>query len=188
MTETTPPTAAEYWDAHWRAGRRYRPFDEREADVLRRQAGPGAGRPALDLGCGEGDLAAHLLDLGYAVTAVDWAPTAVAAARRRHPGLDVRRMDVTGDEVTALPHPAYALITCRLLFRWIPDKPAFLARVRALLAPGGLFWVGTPVHDPARGERRDWELGPAETELLTADWSRVDQEDLDGYRCFALRP
>jgi hypothetical protein len=51
-----------------------------------------------------------------------------------------------------------------------------------------VFWVGTSVHDPARGERRDWELDPAETELLTADWSRVDQEDLDGYRCFALRP
>ncbi|MGX1886880.1 hypothetical protein [Streptomyces sp. NPDC055287] len=48
-------TAEAYWDPLWRAGRRYRRFDRNEAEHLHQQAGQGRGRPALDIGCGEGD-------------------------------------------------------------------------------------------------------------------------------------
>ncbi|MFF9815491.1 class I SAM-dependent methyltransferase [Streptomyces sp. NPDC014006] len=189
MSDGNTSTAAQYWEPVWRSGRRYRTIDDQEAAVLRRQVGQGAGRPALDIGCGLGELAARVHRLGYRVTAVDCAPTAVAGARLRHPELDVRQLDFSaGDPAGLLPHHAYALITCRLVFRWMPDKPAFLARVRALLAPGGVFWVGTSIHDPSHGEPHPWQLTPGETELLTADWSRVDTEDLDGYHCLALRP
>jgi 2-polyprenyl-3-methyl-5-hydroxy-6-metoxy-1,4-benzoquinol methylase len=188
MTDGTASMPADHWEPVWQSGRRYRTIDDHEARTLRRQAGPGAGRPALDIGCGPGELAARVHRLGYRVTAVDCAPTAVAAARRRHPELDVRELDFTTHDLSGLPDPAYALITCRLVFRWIPDKPAFLARVRALLAPGGVFWVGTSINDPSRGAPHPWELTPADAELLTADWSRVDTEDLNGYQCLALRP
>jgi SAM-dependent methyltransferase len=38
---------------------------------------------ALDLGCGEGDNAVFLAQHGFAVTAVDFAPAAIAKARRK---------------------------------------------------------------------------------------------------------
>ncbi|MGW7282703.1 hypothetical protein ACWGIV_31385 [Streptomyces sp. NPDC054844] len=46
-------------------------------------------------------------------------------------------------------------------------KPGFLSRVRALLAPGGAFWVVTPVHDPSRETPRPWDCDASDVELLT---------------------
>ena len=52
---------------------------------------------AVDLGCGTGRQARYLADHGWSVTAVDYIPTAVAAARRRDPDNRVtwRVADVT---------------------------------------------------------------------------------------------
>jgi SAM-dependent methyltransferase len=47
---------------------------------------PEAGQRALVVGCGLGDDAEFLAQLGYRVTAFDVAPTAVAGARSRFPG------------------------------------------------------------------------------------------------------
>jgi SAM-dependent methyltransferase len=44
---------------------------------------PSTCRRILEVGCGTGDLAAHLLRDGYAVTAIDSDPECVAAARQR---------------------------------------------------------------------------------------------------------
>ncbi|MEV8311978.1 class I SAM-dependent methyltransferase [Streptomyces flavidovirens] len=184
----TAGTAEAYWDPLWRADRRYRRFDEEEAKHLRHHAGPGRGRPALDIGCGEGALVQHLHGLGFQAVGVDCAPAALATGQLCYPHLDLRRMDFEHDDLTLLPHTAYALVTCRLVYQWIPDKPAFLARVRQLLPPGGLFWVGTSVHDQTRGAAQAWELEAADAELLTTGWSRVDTMTAGNYRCFALRP
>jgi SAM-dependent methyltransferase len=52
---------------------------------------------AVDLGCGTGAQARHLAGLGWSVTAIDFIPAAVAAARRRDRGATVtwRVGDVT---------------------------------------------------------------------------------------------
>lgn len=50
----------------------------------------GRGKSALVVGCGTGDDAEFLAGLGFAVTGFDIAPTAIAAARRRHPDSTVR--------------------------------------------------------------------------------------------------
>ncbi|MFE7466522.1 class I SAM-dependent methyltransferase [Streptomyces sp. NPDC057499] len=179
-----------YWEPLWRSGRRYRSIDVPEREALYRQAGVGGGRPALDIGSGDGALVRALTDLGYRATGIDCAPGALSAARHEHPGLDFRHFDFGTDDPAGLPEPAFALITCRLVYPWVQDKPGFLARVRRLLAPGGVFWVATSVHRPRSGSAaRPWEVGAAEVELLAGTWSRADVTQLDeSYHCFALHP
>lgn len=46
---------------------------------------PPAGRATLDLGCGEGRVARDLSERGHRVTAVDSAPTLLAAAAKADP-------------------------------------------------------------------------------------------------------
>ncbi|MER6516701.1 class I SAM-dependent methyltransferase [Streptomyces sp. NPDC001553] len=186
---------ADYWEALWGGGRRYRHLDGAEARLMDERLGAGRGRRALDIGCGDGSLARHLHhERGYRTTGIDISPTAVelAASHDTRPGSGPawRCADITNGDLTTLPDPAYAVITCRLVYRWMDDKNAFLSRVRHLLAPGGLFWVVTEI----AGRREDTDplhslgISPAETELLTSGWSSVQTADLDVLRCFALRP
>ncbi|QES52114.1 class I SAM-dependent methyltransferase [Streptomyces venezuelae] len=158
--------------------------------------GPGHGRPALDIGCGAGTVARHLHhELGYRTTGVDCSPSAITLAAtldpRSGPGPVWRCLDITTADLAALPEAAFALITCRLVYRWMGNKPAFLDRVRKLLPPGGTFWVVTEITgrrtttDPAI---QGLGISPADAELLTEGWSVVRTADLDVLRCYALRP
>ncbi|GAA1878579.1 class I SAM-dependent methyltransferase [Streptantibioticus ferralitis] len=181
--------AATHWEPLWQEGRRYRPLDPWEEETLAHQAGLGRGRPALDVGCGEGALAWHLhRSLGYQVTALDCSPTALANAAAVHTGggVDFRLMDFETDDLDQLPYSGYALIACRLVYRWVPDKSAFLSRIRQLLAPGGVFWVATSLHHPQGGEAKPWELPEGDTKLLTTGWSEVHTRTVGNYCCYAL--
>jgi len=189
---TTTATAA-YWEPLWASGRRYRQLDVPEVRLMDEYLGPGRGRPALDVGCGDGALARHLHhELGYRTTGIDISPSAIAlaAGHTSGPGPEWRCADITTSDLTALPEPAYAVITCRLVYRWMDDKRAFLNRVRHLLAPGGIFWVVTEIagRRPATDPLQDLGITPAQAELLTAGWSAVHTPDLDVLRCYALRP
>ncbi|MFE5561205.1 class I SAM-dependent methyltransferase [Streptomyces sp. NPDC056544] len=133
---TAPTEAVTYWERLWSQGRRYRQLDDTENRLLEDRLGPGRERPALDIGCGDGSLARGLARLGYRTTGIDRSPSAVAlaAAQNRGPGPEPvwRCMDITTDDLGVLPEPAYAVATCRLVYRWIDDKAAFLDRVRTL--------------------------------------------------------
>ncbi|MEU7038884.1 class I SAM-dependent methyltransferase [Streptomyces sp. NPDC046237] len=190
-------TTTDLWEPLWAEGRRYRQPDEDEFTLLAEHLGPGRGRPALDVGSGDGTLARHLHhELGYRTTGVDCAPSAVALAASRDERQDAgpawRCLDITADDLDGLPDPAYAVITCRLVYRWMDDKPAFLDVVRRLLAPGGTFWVVTEIagrrkeSDPLT--ERGLGITAAEAETLTSGWSLVSTADLDVLRLYALRP
>lgn len=188
----TAPGTADYWEPLWAGGRRYREVTSTEASLLADHVGPGRGRPALDIGTGEGSLARHLHQLGYRTTGIDFGPTAIAAARNAQQGEGPtwHLMDFTSADLSSLPDPAYAVVTCRLVYRWIDAKAAFLDRVRHVLAPGGTFWVVTALACPRKENDPYRHLGitPAEAETLTAGWSVVRSADLDVLRCYALRP
>ncbi|MFE9561563.1 class I SAM-dependent methyltransferase [Streptomyces sp. NPDC006487] len=191
----TGTSTAAYWDPFWAQGRRYRRLDDPETRLLDAHLGPGRGRPALDIGCGDGALTRHLHhQLGYRATGIDCSPSALALAAARDsadgPGPLWRCADIGAGGLSALPEPAYPAITCRLVYRWLDDKGAFVHRVRRLLVPGGVFWVVAEI----AGRRKDTDplqglgISPAEAELLTAGWSVVRTHDLDVLRCYALRP
>ncbi|WP_254709065.1 class I SAM-dependent methyltransferase [Streptomyces lunaelactis] len=187
-----PQRAVTYWEPLWRDGRHYRPLISQEEELLAHYFGPGRGRPALDIGCGAGELARHLHErLDYRVTAIDCAPTAIATASATPPTageIAFQLMDFATEDLGQLPEPAYAVITCRLVYRWVEDKPGFLHRVRSLLAPGGVFWVVTELADRLEGEAQNRGLTPAEAEQLAVSWSRCRTFNLDQMCCYALRP
>ncbi|MEU7327977.1 class I SAM-dependent methyltransferase [Streptomyces parvus] len=194
MTTAPAAAAAAYWETLWAQGRRYRPLDHTENHLLASHLGPGRNRPALDLGCGDGSLTRRLTRLGYRTTGVDCSPSALALATDQHEGPGQAptwvRMDIAVDDLNVLPEPAYAVITCRLVYRWISDKAAFLSRVRHLLAPGGTFWVVCEIAGRRSPADPLQHLGitPAQAEILTAGWSTVRTDDLDVLRCYTLRP
>lgn len=158
---TAPTEAVTHWERLWSQGRRYRQLDDTENRLLEDHLGPGRERPALDIGCGDGSLARRLARLGYRTTGIDCSPSAVVLAAAQDPGPGHepvwRCMDITTDDLGVLPEPAYAVVTCRLVYRWIDDKAVFLDRVRHLVAPGGTFWVVTEISgrraatDPLQG-------------------------------------
>ncbi|GAB2326686.1 class I SAM-dependent methyltransferase [Streptomyces variabilis] len=185
----------DYWEPLWASGRRYRQITDTETQLLADHLGPGHGRPALDVGSGDGALARHLHhQLGYQTTGVDCAPSAITVAMDAAPGSSdqprFQVMDFAADDLSELSNPAYAVITCRLVFRFITDKTVFLDRVRRLLVPGGTFWVVTELADRRAADDPLKSLGitAPDVELLTARWSTVAAVDLDQLACFALRP
>lgn len=189
MTITNP---AEYWDPLWASGRRYRSLGTEEQQLTSRFLGAGRGRPALDIGCGDGALARYLhADLGYRTTAIDCSSAAlkiVQAEQKANDGPVFHQLDIETEDTSVLPDAGYALVTCRLVFAFIKDKPAFLDRIRSLLPPGGTFWLVTPLAERLPEERKSIGITAQQAELLTAPWSTVRSEDLDSMRCYVLRP
>ncbi|HWO63739.1 MAG TPA: class I SAM-dependent methyltransferase [Umezawaea sp.] len=118
---------------------RDRPLDRAMVGVLAEVVGEG-GRVA-DLGCGPGDVTAHLHGLGLAVFGVDASPAMVELAREAYPDL---RFDVGSMEALAIADGELDGV----LSRWSvihtpPDGlPALLAEFHRVLAPGGHLLLG----------------------------------------------
>jgi SAM-dependent methyltransferase len=113
-----------------------------------------SGQRVLDVGCGPGSLTAELVArLGAAsVSAVDPSESFVAAARMRHPGVDVRRA-----QAEALPFPdgRFDAALAQLVVHFMADPIAGLREMARVTRPGGT--VAVCVWDYAGG--RD-PLGP----------------------------
>jgi SAM-dependent methyltransferase len=142
----------------------------------------GEGRPALVVGCGLGDDAEFVAALGFAVTAFDFAPTAISMARVRHPGSWVS-YEVA--DVLAPPAEwtgAFALVVECLTVQSLPPEShaAAIASVRGFVAPGGTLLViasaadgsppGAPPWPLTRAEIESFGLQPREIERLGAHW------------------
>ena len=103
---------------------------------------------ALDVGCGPGALTAELVQhLGQAaVCAIDPAPSFVAAARARFPGVDVR----TGRaEELPFPDASFDIALAQLVVHFMSDPVRGLTEMARVTRPGG--WVAACVWDHAGG-------------------------------------
>ncbi|HEX4941805.1 MAG TPA: methyltransferase domain-containing protein [Actinomycetota bacterium] len=144
-------------------------------------AGVRAGQRVLDVGCGPGALTTELvLRLGpESVAAVDPSEPFVAAARERHPGVDVRRSSAED-----IPHPdgAFDVAMAQLVVHFLRDPVAGLMEMARVTGPVGL--VAACVWDFA-GERAPisafWQAA------REVDAEVHDESDLAGAREGHLR-
>ncbi|GGW82341.1 methyltransferase [Streptomyces lucensis JCM 4490] len=93
MTDTDPldatrafyDTVAEDYADHFRNPLAGRPLERALLGAYAELVGPGA--PVADLGCGPGDVTAHLAGLGLSVFGLDLSESMLTVARRAHPAL-----------------------------------------------------------------------------------------------------
>ena len=112
-------------------------FVSRLGEPLLDELGPVDGMSVLDLGCGDGELAAQLRERGATVTGIDASTDMIRAALAR--GLDARVAD--GQEFAASVEdvaPFDAVFTNAAL-HWMPDANAVLSNVANVLKPGAPF-------------------------------------------------
>ena len=112
--------------------------------TLRRRfalANVGPGDTVLDLGCGEGDLAADMANAGAQVTAADVAQAALDRARRRHPELDLRL--VAFDGPLPFDDGAFSVVWSSEVFEHVADTARWLSEVRRVLQYGATMPAST---------------------------------------------
>jgi ubiquinone/menaquinone biosynthesis C-methylase UbiE len=137
-----------YQDEIWRAlpqERRLDPIVVEFALATARMAGHGGGQArVLDLGCGDGALAARLAAQGADVTGLDPSHEALARARRQYPALRLATPDVGG----TLPFAdnSFEAVVCMNVLQHVADTQLLLSEARRVLVPGGHLAVAVPWH------------------------------------------
>jgi trans-aconitate 2-methyltransferase len=121
--------------------------DERSApfhDLLALVRRPGAPR-VVDLGCGSGELTrvAHAALSARETLGLDSSAAMLArAAAQAGGGLAFRQGDIAD-----FAEGGWDVVLSNAALHWIPDHPALLARLAALVAPGGQLAFQVPAND-----------------------------------------
>lgn len=110
------------------------------------------GAQVLDVGCGVGYGALHLIEKGArSVKAIDIAAEAIEHARRAfaHPSIDydvLSASDIDFDQ-------AFDAVTCFELIEHVAEQERVIANIRRALRPDGVLLISTPrPHESARSE------------------------------------
>lgn len=190
-------TTQDEWDRGYTEGHRYRPLTDSERSLLATRLPPAANGVALDVGCGTGELAAHLASSGYTVDAIDWSEAALAEARTRHGGAARwLRLDVEGDvggegdeedEEASLNADGYDLIVLRFVAPFLGSRDRTLDALGCRLRPGGALVLITPLAADLPAERRAIALDEDELALLQTRWTAAERHDADGLVILILR-
>ncbi|MFD5494434.1 methyltransferase domain-containing protein [Streptomyces sp. NPDC127091] len=176
-------------DRGYGEGRRYRPLTDAERSLLAARVPPAAEGRALDVGCGTGELAAHLSSAGYTVDAVDRSETALAEAGSRHGGAARwLRLDIEEDDGAALYGDGYDLITLRFVAPFLSSRDHTLDALGRRLRPGGTLVIITPLPVETPAEQRGIAaLAEDELARLQSRWAAAERHDADGLVFLVLR-
>jgi SAM-dependent methyltransferase len=129
----------------------------------------GDNKEALVVGCGYGADAEFLARLGFRTTGFDFAPTAIAAARRKHPDSEVEYLVA---DVLDLPREwegRFDLVVESLTVQSMPpDQHEAAARsIASLVAPGGtLLVLATTRDEDSEVTGPPWPLARSEVEVF----------------------
>jgi len=139
------PTAqlAPDWYLHWRGSEIGQITDALETALVVEMSGGVRDKRVLDVGCGDGRLAARFAASGADVTGIDTSASMIAAAREGAASIGLRARFCRGS-AEALPFPdgAFDLVAAITVLCFIADpRPAFAEAYR-VLAPGGRLVVG----------------------------------------------
>ncbi len=143
--------------------------DERAADFCRR-AWPREAGWLLDVGCGTGLLAPHVLRAGDGDTRLielDFAPAMVTEARRKNP--DERLLPVCADALRMpFPPESFGAVLCFGILPHLGEPGKALRALWEMVCPGGLIAVGHFLGSAQLNERHRSIGGPVGEDLLLA--------------------
>jgi len=131
----------------------------------------GGGREALVVGCGYGADAELLASLGFRTTAFDFAPTAIAGARRKHPDTPVTYLVA---DVLDLPREwqgRFDLVVESLTVQSMPPEQHTVAasNIAGLVAPEGtLLVLATTREEGSDVTGPPWPLARSEVEAFAS--------------------
>lgn len=138
----------------------------------------------LDIGCGEGHVAAWFAEQGFTALGFDFAPTVIQRARAAHSGVDRLRYEVVDVLCGRIPGGPFDILVDRGCFHGIPeaDRVAYVRTVAAAAAPGAPFFLYVRAFRgdlPIKEEEEQKMLLGRIRELFKADfqlvrWSRCD--------------
>ena len=151
-------------------------YSTRLAPVFAEFAGVREGQRALDVGCGPGALTRVLVGRlgGEAVAAVDPSDSFVAAARARHPGVDVRR---SAAEDLPFADGEFDVALAQLVVHFMADPVAGLREMARVTRPEGAVVACVWDHGGGRGP-----LSPFYAAVHGLDPGAEDESRLAGVR------
>jgi SAM-dependent methyltransferase len=134
----------------------------------------GEGRTALVVGCGLGDDAKYLLDLGFEVTAFDISPTAIDWAKRLHADTDIEFHTADLFEPPATWRAAFDFVLEIYTIQPLPIemRPDVVDAIASFVADNGTLVVVT------RGREDDEEPDELPWPMSRRDLSRFDHNGL----------
>ncbi|WP_163509151.1 class I SAM-dependent DNA methyltransferase [Fodinicola acaciae] len=120
-----------------------------ERSVLGLFAEVAGGGPVVEVGCGQGRVAAHLDALGVDAAGIDLSPEMIAQARKRYPGL---RFEVGTMTALDLPDAGLAGLVAWYSIIHVPPAlhPDLFLEFRRVLRPGGFLLLAFHVGDETR--------------------------------------
>jgi ubiquinone/menaquinone biosynthesis C-methylase UbiE len=95
----------------------------------------GAGRRALDVGCGTGHHLEMLAARGFEVAGIDGSAEMLAEAHRVYPFAELQQANV---DRLPFPDRSFDLVICIEVLRYLPSVEPCLAEMARVLRPGGL--------------------------------------------------
>lgn len=154
------------WNSLYASGKDFGILPENVIDFIIENTDSKSSKELLDIGCGTGQLTRSFEDRGYICLGIDPSSEAIKIASSRS---SQSRYEVGTLQTLNLTNP-YGLITCKHVYAFINDKPAFLQQVANLLLANGSFVIITPLAEDT----------PADKHAITADGATLRQ-DLSKY-------
>ncbi|WP_202529259.1 class I SAM-dependent methyltransferase [Streptomyces sp. SID486] len=153
-TRTFYDTVAEDYAEHFRNPLADRPLERALLAAYAEQVGPGG--TVADLGCGPGEITAHLASLGLSVIGLDLSTSMVAIARRTHPALRFEQ-----GSMLELPFDDGSLTGAVSWYSSIHTPahrlPHLFAEFHRVLAPGGRLLLAFQTGDAPLRLDRPWD-------------------------------
>lgn len=153
MTDTRAfyDTIAEDYADHFRDPLAERPLERALLSAYAEQVGPNG--TVADLGCGPGDVTAHLAGLGLSVFGLDLSDAMIAIARRRYPALRFEQGSMR--ELSSADGSLAGVVSWySSIHTPVDELPDLFAEFHRVLAPGGRLLLAFQVGDvPLRLER-----------------------------------
>lgn len=117
------------------------------AAIARAVAAAAAGRPtpirALDVGCGTGNVTAHLIRAGATVTAADLSATFLELVEHRFKGTGalagVARLN--GRDLAPIADGAFDLVVTYSVLHHVPEYLSLVREMARVTAPGGVMFI-----------------------------------------------